>query len=69
MVGFYHRVARRMTRRKHRQGRDGVWTYPPLEDAMAELLLQEVEAYVSRLHNTVAQFIATRPIMYLFMAA
>ena len=30
---------------------------------MAKTVLQEVETYVSRHHNTVAQFIATRPIM------
>ena len=57
-----------MTRRKPRQGRDGVLVYPPLEDAMAEAGLQEVETYVSRRQNTVAQFIATRPIMDLCLA-
>ena len=46
--GFHHRVDRRLTGRQTWQGRDGVWTYPPLEDAMAEAGLQEVETYVSR---------------------
>ena len=36
---------------------------------MAEAGLQEVETYVYRLQNKVAQYIATRPIMYLCMAA
>ena len=35
---------------------------------MAETGLQEVETYVPCRHNTVAQFIATRPIMKLCMA-
>ena len=51
------------------RGRDGVWVYPPLEDAMAETGLQEVDTYVSRHQNTVAQFIATSTIMYLCLAA
>ena len=36
---------------------------------MAEAVFQEVETYVSHLQNTVAQFIATRPIMDLCLAA
>ena len=44
---FHHRVARRLTGRKHQKGRDGGWVYPLLEDAMTEAGLQEVETYVS----------------------
>ena len=36
---------------------------------MAEARLQEVETYVSRLQDTVAQYITTRPIMYLCLEA
>ena len=36
---------------------------------MAEAGLQEVETYLSRRHNTVAQYIATRPIMDLCLTA
>ena len=46
-----------------------MWIYPPLEDAMAEAGLQEVETYISRRQNTATQFIATSPIMDLFLAA
>ena len=35
---------------------------------MEEAGLQEVDTYASRLHNKVAQFIATRPIMDLCLA-
>ena len=68
LVVFHHMVARRLMERQHRQGRDSVWVYPLLEDAMVEVGLQEVETYVSCLHNTVAQFIATNPIVDLCMA-
>ena len=43
--------------------------YPLLEDMTEEAGMQELETYVSRRHNTVTQFIVTRPIMDLCMAA
>ena len=36
---------------------------------MAEVVLQEVDTYVSRCQNTVTQFIATSPIIDLCLAA
>ena len=65
---FHHRVARRLTRQKLRKVQDRGWVYPPLEDAIAEAGLQEVNTYISHHQNTVVQYIATRPIMDLFMA-
>ena len=46
-----------------------MWVYPHLDYAMAEVGLQEVDNYVSVCHITVAQIIATRPIMELCLAA
>ena len=66
---FHHRVACRMTGQLPRRGREGRWIYLPLEEAMEESGLQEVETYVSRFQNTVSQFIDTRPIMDLCLAA
>ena len=43
--------------------------YTHLEEVMAEALLKEVDTYISHRHNTVAQFIAARNIMELFLAA
>ena len=43
--------------------------YPPLEEVMEEAGLQEVDTYVSHLHNTVTQFIIPRIIMDLCLAA
>ena len=66
---YHHRVACRLAGRQPRRGREGVWTYPLLEDAMEEAGLKEVETYVSCRQNTVAQFIVTRTIMDLCLAA
>ena len=62
-------MARRLTGRQPRKGRDGGWVYPLLEDAIAEAVLQENETYVYRRQNTVEQHIATRSIMDLCLAA
>ena len=67
--GFHHRVACRLTGRQPQRGRDGVCTYPPMEDPMVEARLQEIDTYLSRFHNTVTQFIVTRPIMDLSLEA
>ena len=45
--GFHHRVAHRLTGQQPRKGRYRGWFYPPLEDAMVEVGLEEVETYVS----------------------
>ena len=67
--GFNHRVDRRLTGGKLWKFRYGCWVYPSLEDMMAEAGLQEMETYVSGRKNTVAQYITTRPIMDLHLAA
>ena len=66
--GFRHRVAHRLMGRQYRRGNDVGWVYPPLEDAMTEAGLQEVETYVSCRQNTLSQFIVTRTIMELCLA-
>ena len=63
MIIFRHRVACRLTGRKPQRVVDGRWRYPPLEESMEEEGLQEVETYLSLLHNIGAHFIVTRPIM------
>ena len=52
--GFHHRMARKLKGRQPQRRKDGVWVYPPLEDAMAEAGLQEVEAYIYCRQNTVS---------------
>ena len=67
--GFHHRVANRLTGRQNWRERDNIWIYLPLKEAMAEALLQELETYVSCHQNIVTQFIVTRPVMDLCLAA
>ena len=63
-LGFFqHRVARRITGRQPWQIQDESFEYPPLEEAIQEAGLEEVEAYVLRRKNMVAQYIVMRPIM------
>ena len=44
---------------------EGRWEYPPLVADMDEAGLEEIGVYVTRTQNMVAQYIATRPILYL----
>ena len=69
LVRFYHRVAHRLNGRPPQKGQDEGSFYPTMEDAMVEEWLQEVENYVSRLQNIVEQYIGTKPIMNLCLAA
>ena len=67
--GFHHRVACRITGWQPLKGWYGGQVYTPLEDAMAEAGFQEMETYVSLHQNTVAKYIATRPIQDLILGA
>ena len=60
---FQGRVARRMTGRQPRRGRDGKWFYPSLVGALKEVGVVRTRTSVLRRQNTVTQFIATRPIL------
>ena len=60
---FQGRVARRLMGRMPRRGRDGKWTYLPLAGATKEAGIVQARTSVLRRQNTVAQFIATRPIL------
>ena len=60
---FQVRVARRLTGRNPRRGRDGEWLYPSLVGALKEARVVRVRTSFLRRHNTVAQFIATQPIL------
>ena len=55
--GFQHMVARRITRRHPWKLQDESWEYSPLEEAIREDVLEEVEVYFLMIQNTVAQYI------------
>ena len=63
---FQGRVARRLTGRQPRRGRDGEWFYPYLAGALKEAGIVRARTSVLRRQNTVAQFIVTRPILGLY---
>ena len=63
LSGFLHGAARRLTGRQARRGRNGKWHYPSLEGAMREAGLTDVGKSISNRQNTVAQYIATRPLL------
>ena len=60
---FQGRVARRLTGQQPRRGRDGKWFYPSLSGALKEAGVVRARTSVLRRQNTVAQFIATQPIL------
>ena len=62
---FQHRVDQWLTMRQTRLRGEGIWEYPPLVAAMAEAGFKEIGVYVTRRHNMAAQYIVTRPIMYI----
>ena len=66
---FHYRGDRRLMGRQPQIRQDSGWLYPLMEEAMAESGLQELEAYISCHQSTAAQLIATRPIVYLCLAA
>ena len=46
-----------------KEGGGGSWYYPLLVAAMAEASFKDTGDYITRRQNTVAQYIATRPIL------
>ena len=62
---FQGRVARRLTGRMPRRGRDGKWVYLPLAGATKDAGIVRVRTSVLRRQNAVTQFVATRPILVL----
>ena len=63
LSGFIHGAARRMTGRQARRGRNSAWHYPSLEGAMRESVLTKIRKSIANRQNTVAQYIATRPLL------
>ena len=62
LEGFHHRVARRITDLVGRRGRDGTWLYPEIATALERAGLFPIQVYITRRQNTIAKYVATRPI-------
>ena len=63
LVGFHHRVVRRMAGTGPKIRLKRTWVYPPIGVAPETVGLEEIRVYITHRHNTVAQYIATCPIM------
>ena len=61
--GFQSRFTRRLTRKQPRRKKYGSWDYPPLAEALGEAGLEGVWNLITQKQNTVAQYIAMRPIL------
>ena len=68
LVGLYHRVYRQLKKNHPKCSVAGRWIYPPPDEAMKAVGLEEAETYVLCRHNTVAQYITTCPILELCLA-
>ena len=62
---FHHRIAEHLTRRQPRKRGGGSWAYPRLDEAMGEAGFKGISKSIARRQNTVAQYIATQPILEL----
>ena len=63
LESFMHGSARRITGKQPWRGGGGQCTYPPLKEAMREAGFKGIRKAITRRQNTVAQYIATRPIL------
>ena len=65
LSAFLHGAARRLTGRQARREKDGDCHYPSLEGAMKEVGLTDIRTSILKRQNTVAQYIATHPLLVL----
>ena len=56
---FHYSVALRLAKMQPRRDMTGRWVYPPLDEDMMSVGMEEEETYVLRRQNTVAQYITT----------
>jgi hypothetical protein len=63
LESFHRRVARRIAgKQPYRCRRTDTWIYPPIDKALEEVGLYSVSHYIEKRQNTVADYVATRPI-------
>ena len=63
LSGFLHGAVRRLTGRQVRREKNGDWYYPSLVGVMREAGLADIRKSIANRQNTVAQYIATRPLL------
>ena len=65
LTGFHHKVARRITNHTPRRHRGSTWHYPPIADTLQIAKLYPMEEYIRQRQDTLAVYLATRPILTL----
>jgi hypothetical protein len=64
LESFHHAVARRISgKRATLDVRTGVWKWPPIEEALALAGILPIAEYIRVRQDTIAEYVATRPIM------
>ena len=64
LESFHHAVARRISgKRATLDVRTGVWKWPPIAEALALAGILPIAEYIRVRQDTIAQYVATRPIM------
>ena len=62
LEGFHHQVARRITNRMPRKTANNLWIYPPIKETLNMAGFFTMAEYIRRRQNTVADYIASRPL-------
>ena len=68
MGSLHNWAARQIFDRMPQRLRNGGWYYPPIGEALADAGLETFGVYVTHRQNTMAQYIATRPIFDIAVA-
>jgi hypothetical protein len=64
LEGFNIRAAYKMVRKyQPKRGADGVWIYPSSKDVLQECSLRTIKDYIRKRRDTIAIYVATRPIL------
>ena len=64
LEGFHIRAAYRMAKQhKPKRGQGHVWEYPRSEDVLKECGMKTMEEYIAIRRQTIATYVATRPIL------
>ena len=69
LEGFHHRAVQRMSGMGPKCQQYGTWVYTPIGAVLATVGLEDIGVSIARCQNTVAQYIATHPIMEFCLAA
>ena len=66
---FQRRVTKSITGKQPQRQVDGCWKNPPLAEALGGAGFEKIRKLVTRIQNTVMQYIATQKILDLFERA